>query len=180
MESKAKFLGHPIHQMLIVFPLGLFIAAITFDVLYLFTDNPMWATVAFWNIAGGVIGGLVAAVFGLIDWLAIPNKTRAKTVGALHGFANVVVVVLFVMSWLFRWATPGYLPDFLTFALALIAVGIAGVGGWLGGELVDRLGVGVDPGAHLNAPSSLSERPASERASGYERVAPDTRRQVRS
>jgi uncharacterized membrane protein len=108
MESKAKFLGHPIHQMLIVFPLGLFIAAITFDVLYLFTDNPMWATVSFWNIAGGVIGGLVAAVFGLIDWLAIPSNTRAKTIGALHGFINVMVVVLFVMSWLFRWPNPNY------------------------------------------------------------------------
>ena len=180
MESKAKFLGHPIHQMLIVFPLGLFIAAITFDVLYLFTDNPMWATVSFWNIAGGVIGGLVAAVFGLIDWLAIPNNTRAKTIGALHGFINVIVVVLFVMSWLLRWPNPNYEPNMLAFGLALFAVAISGVAGWLGGELVDRLGVGVDPGAHLNAPSSLSKRPASERAATYDRVAPDTRGQVRS
>jgi uncharacterized membrane protein len=122
----------------------------------------------------------VAAVFGFIDWLAIPNNTRAKTIGALHGFINVVVVVLFIMSWMFRWANPDYTPAFLAFVLALIAVGIAGVAGWLGGELVDRLGVGVDPGAHLNAPSSLSERPVSERVATYDRVAPDTRRQVRS
>src|SRR5688572_24815953 len=100
MESKAKILGHPIHPMLIVFPLGLFIAALVFDILYLATDNPIWATVSFWNITGGIIGGLLAAVFGLWDWLAIPGGTRAKSVGLWHGVTNVVVVLLFVISWL--------------------------------------------------------------------------------
>jgi uncharacterized membrane protein len=180
MESKAKLLGHPIHPMLIVLPLGLFIAAFIFDVVYLLTDNPTWATVAFWNIAGGVIGGLLAAIFGLIDWLAIPDGTRAKSVGLMHGFTNVVVIVLFSISWLLRWPDPAYLPDTLTFILELIAIGVAGVSGWLGGELVDRLGVGVDSAAHLNAPSSLSDRPARESAAGYERASQETGGRVRT
>jgi|SRR4051812_36344867 uncharacterized membrane protein len=85
MESRAKLLGHPIHPMLIVLPLGLFIAAVVFDALYLWRGAQTFAAVAYWNIAGGVIGGLLAAVFGLVDWLAIPSGTRAKRIGLLHG-----------------------------------------------------------------------------------------------
>jgi uncharacterized membrane protein len=107
-------------------------------------------------IAAGVIGGLAAAVFGLVDWLAIPSGTRAKSVGLWHGLGNVVVVALFAVSWLIRWGDPNYVPTSLAFILSLFAVGLGSVTGWLGGELVNRLGVGVDPGAYLNAPSSLS------------------------
>jgi uncharacterized membrane protein len=63
--------GHPIHPFLVVFPLGLLITAVIFDVVYLATDNNAFATTAFWCIAAGIIGGLLAAVFGLIDWLNI-------------------------------------------------------------------------------------------------------------
>src|SRR5215207_812314 len=99
MESRAKLLGHPVHPMLIVLPLGLFIAAVVFDALYLWRGTPAFAAVSYWNIAGGVVGGLLAAVFGLIDWLAIPANTRAKRIGLFHGVANVVVVVLFSVAW---------------------------------------------------------------------------------
>ena len=112
MESKAKLLGHPIHPMLIVFPLGLLPVAAIFDIIYLYTDNGHWADVSYWIIAAGVIGGLVAAVFGLIDWLGIPNGTRAKSIGLVHGLTNVVVVVLFIVSWLLRRPNPAA-PDLL-------------------------------------------------------------------
>src|ERR1051325_5219992 len=92
MESRAKLAGHPIHPMLIVLPLGLFIGAVVFDAVYLWKGFIGFAVVAFWNIAGGIVGGLLAAVFGLIDWLAIPSGTRAKRIGLLHGGTNVVVV----------------------------------------------------------------------------------------
>jgi hypothetical protein len=71
--------------MLIVFPLGSLITALIFDVLYFATDNDAFATTAFWCIAAGIIGGLLAAVFGLIDWLNIPSGTRAKAIGIWHG-----------------------------------------------------------------------------------------------
>ncbi len=163
MESKAKLLGHPVHPMLIVFPLGLLATAVVFDAITLATQDGRWSEMAFWMIAAGVLGGLAAAVFGLIDWLAIPSGTRAKAVGLWHGASNVAVVALFVGSWLLRRDAPAA-PGGQALALSFVAAGLALVAGWLGGELVDRLGVGVDRGAHLNAPSSLSGRPASENA----------------
>src|ERR687897_1106191 len=106
MESRAKLLGHPIHQMLIVFPLGLLGMAVIFDLLALALAEGYWSEIAFWMIAAGVVTGLMAAPFGAIDWWAIPSGTRAKRVGALHGIGNVVVVLLFALSWLMRRDAP--------------------------------------------------------------------------
>jgi uncharacterized membrane protein len=112
-------------------------------------------------MAAGIIGGLVAALFGVIDWLGIPRGTRAKSVGTLHGLGNVVVILLFGASWLLRRSTPSE-PGILAYIFSFVGVATVTFTGWLGGELVDRLGVGVARGAHLNAPSSLSNRPATE------------------
>src|ERR671927_431820 len=99
MESRAKLAGHPIHPMLIVFPLGLLGMAVFFDIIYLVSNNSRWVEGAYYKIGAGVLSGLLAAVFGLIDWLAIPQGTRAKRIGLLHGAGNVVVVALFALSW---------------------------------------------------------------------------------
>ena len=163
MESRATLLGHPIHPMLIVLPLGLLIAAVVFDGVYLAQGSGTFAALAYWNIGAGVVGGLLAAVFGLIDWLAIPSGTRAKRIGLLHGGANVLVVLTFALVWLARGDHVYYATTTGLFALELGALVLASVGGWLGGELVDRLGVGVHDGAHLDAPSSLTGRPARMR-----------------
>jgi uncharacterized membrane protein len=149
--------------MLIVLPLGLFIAAVIFDGLFLWRGNAAFATVAYWNIAGGIIGGLLAAVFGLIDWTAIPAGTRAKRIGLLHGGANVLVVALFAFVWWTRSNAVDPMPTTNLFVIEVAALLLGSVAGWLGGELVDRLGVGVDDGAHLDAPNSLSGRPAFQR-----------------
>ena len=155
MESRAKLFGHAIHPILIVYPLGLLSAAVVFDVIYLITLNPTWTTVSYWMIAAGILGGLMAAVFGLIDFLAIPSGTRARRIGLLHGIINLCVMILFIASWLLRRNSPE-VPSSLAFALSFTGVGASLLGGWLGGELVERLGVGVTPGANLNAPNSLT------------------------
>ena len=162
MESKVKLFGHPVHPMLIVLPLGLLSAAVVFDVVRLVTDDPTFNAVAFWNIAAGVVGGLLAAVFGAWDWTHIPSDTRAKRIGAMHGGGNVVVVTLFAISWVLRLGADRYEPSLLAYLLSFGGLVLATVTGWLGGELVDRLGVGVDRGAHLNASNSLSGEPVSE------------------
>jgi uncharacterized membrane protein len=161
MDARAKLLGHPIHQMLIVFPLGLLATSFFFDVARLTLGKPELGAVSYWMIFAGVIGGLLAAVFGLIDWLAIPGGTRAKMIGMWHGGGNVIVTGLFAASWFLRRPAPMQPPS-MAIILSGIAVGLALITGWLGGELVDRLGVGVDEGAHLDAPSSLSGRPAGK------------------
>ena len=157
MESRAKLFGHPIHQQLIVFPLGLLVTSIVFDVIYLITDKSLWAVVAFWMIVAGVVGGLAAAPFGLWDWIGIPNNTRAKRIGLLHGVGNVIVILLFAASLMIRKDNTA-LPEGFAILLSAVGVAIGAVTGWLGGELVTRLGIGVDSGANPEAPSSLSER----------------------
>jgi len=155
MKGRATALGHAIHPMLIVFPLGLLSTSLVWDIVRLSTGDGMWGFCAFWTIVAGVIGGLLAAIPGFIDWLAIPSGTRASRVGIWHMGLNVLVLALFVVSLILRAnarypmaAWPNLLPGWIGIGLALIS-------GWLGGELVEQLGVSVKPGADLQAPSSL-------------------------
>lgn len=165
MITPAKVLGHPIHQQLIVFPLGLLGTAAVFDAVYLATRSETMAVVAFWMMVAGIVGGLMAAPFGWIDWFSIPRGTRAKSIGLAHGVTNMIVVTLFIASVWLRWNRPSD-PETLAQVLSFAAVALALLGGWLGGELVSRLAVGVHDGAHLNSPNSLSGRPAHENAAG--------------
>jgi uncharacterized membrane protein len=174
MESRAKALGHPIHQMLIPFPFGLLSTAVIFDIVSLFVGNAARANtlslVAFWMIAAGLVGGLIAAPFGLIDYLAIPKGTRANSVGLLHGVGNILMLVLFAVSLWLRYTSPAlagtHQPTTMAFFIALVAFMLAGATGWLGGELVTRLSVGMDDGAHLDAPNSLTTSSARTDAHG--------------
>jgi uncharacterized membrane protein len=158
VKTGAKLLGHHLHPMLIVFPLGLLSTAFIFDIALWATERRVFVPLAYWLIPAGLIGGGVAALFGWIDWFAIPSGTRAKTVGLTHGFVNVVVLLLFFSSW---WLRPNSQTEPGSFALLLSVGGalLALVGGWLGGELVERLGIGVHPGAHADAPNSLTSDP---------------------
>jgi uncharacterized membrane protein len=157
MKGRATVLGHAIHPMLIVFPLGLLATSLVWDICRLSSGNGMWGFTAFWTIVAGVIGGLVAAIPGFIDWMAIPNGTRAHSVGIWHMGLNVLVLALFVFSLILRANAPlGYtLAAWPSFLPGWIGIGVALVSGWLGGELVEQLGVSVRPGADLQAPSSL-------------------------
>jgi uncharacterized membrane protein len=153
MHARARFLGHPVHQMLVVFPLGLLATAVIFDVIHLVGGSQTMAAVSYWMIAAGLVGGLLAAPFGLVDWLGIPKSTRARRIGAMHGLGNVLVLLLFGLSFVLRDQT--YAPDLGEVIWAFAGAAIALVTAWLGGELVDRLSVGVDEDAGVNAPSSL-------------------------
>ncbi len=155
MESSAKAAGHPIHQQLVVFPLGLLATAVVFDIIGLITDVEGFGVASYYMIAAGVLAGLLAAVFGAIDYLAVPAGTRARRIGALHGGGNVVVVVLFAVSWLLRTDEPAHTPGTVAFVLALLGALLATATGWLGGELVDRLGIGVAPDAGPDTPASF-------------------------
>jgi uncharacterized membrane protein len=159
MESRAKLLGHPVHQTLVVFPLGLLAGAVGFDVAYLASSNGRWAETAYWLIGAGVVTGLLAAPFGFIDWLAIPRRTRAKRVGLIHAVTNVGALLLFAVSWSLR-RDSAMLPPAEALVCSFLAVAGAMIAAWFGGELVDRLGIGVSPLAHPDAPSSLSQATA--------------------
>jgi uncharacterized membrane protein len=154
-----KLLGHYVHPMLIVFPLGLFVTSIVFDIIRMVTGTPVYSTVAYWMIAAGIVGGLLAAVFGFLDWRELSGGSRAHRLGKWHGLGNVLVVALFAASWFLRRPDPSA-PSTLAILLSLLGGAVGLVTSWIGGELVERLGIGVDEGANSNAPSSLSGQPA--------------------
>jgi uncharacterized membrane protein len=140
-----KLFGHPIHTVLVAFPIGLLSTSVIFDWAGWFTGNDQLTAVAFYMLASGIAFGLAAALFGLFDWLGIRSATRAKAVGLWHGLGNGVVLVLFGASLWLRWQAGG--PEFASMTaryLALAGAALLLVTGWLGGELVYRLGIGVD------------------------------------
>lgn len=172
MQTRVRAFGHAVHPMLVVFPLGLFITGTIFDLIHLVSDNGTFAEVGFWMISAGIIGAVLAAITGAADLTKVPRDSRAKRVGALHGTLNAVVLVLFVISWLIRVNNADRAAGAGAFTVEVIAVAIGGAAAWLGGELVDRLGIGVHDDANPNAPSSLAhgENGATSRAHGRPRA----------
>ena len=138
MKPRARILGHPLHRVLIVFPLGLLATSFFFDVAWLVRGGTQLALVAWWLIFAGVAGGVAAAIFGVIDWLAIPRATRARRVGALHGGGMGIVAVLYAGSWLLRRDAPAD-PEALAILLSGVGVLLTVITGWLGGELAERM-----------------------------------------
>ncbi|MEW2426731.1 DUF2231 domain-containing protein [Micromonospora sp. NPDC047644] len=163
MESRLKVLGHPVHPMLVMFPVALLATAVLFDLVDTVGGPDFLGEVAYWNITVGLIGGLLAAAAGSFDLLAIPSGTRAKRVGLLHAGANVAVILLFAAVWAVRLNADSRAAGGALIAIELVALAILGISAWLGGELVDRLGVGVDSDAGLDAPSSLRPPTAAQR-----------------
>ncbi|GHJ17933.1 MULTISPECIES: DUF2231 domain-containing protein [unclassified Micromonospora] len=163
MESRLKVLGHPVHPMLVMFPVALLVTAVIFDVVDTVGGPDLLGEVAYWNITVGLIGGLLAAGAGAFDLLALPTGTRAKRVGLLHAAANIAVILLFAAVWVVRLNAGSRNAGGALIAIEVVAVAILGISAWLGGELVDRLGVGVDPDHDLNASSSLRPTSANHR-----------------
>ena len=154
MESHSKVAGHPLHPILIALPLGLLTTSLIFDVRAKTRLDATDSKIARALIGAGVLSGLVAAIPGIVDWLNVPDNSRAKSIGLLHGGGNILALALFALSWKKRRPNETQ-PDTSAVALSVIAGAILGLTGWLGGEMVYRLGIGVDPGANPDAPNSL-------------------------
>jgi uncharacterized membrane protein len=142
MRTPASIAGHPIHPMLIVFPVGLLIFSLICDVISTRSADPtMWALVAFYTMVGGFIGALAAAVPGLIDLLSLADKAIKKT-AITHMSINLVVVALYAVNIWLRASTTTTTGTPLV--LSAVAVALLAVSGWLGGKMVHEYGVGVD------------------------------------
>jgi uncharacterized membrane protein len=158
METRARLFGHPIHQMLIPIPFGLIATGVVLDIISRFVRVDVLTVVSFWNLAIGIGMGLIAAIFGIIDWTGLPKHTRARRVGVFHATANVTVIVLLAIALSQRAGERFFRLTDIAFVLELVALAVVLIAGWLGGELVDRMGIGVAPEAHPNAPSALRKR----------------------
>jgi len=144
MRTPASIAGHPIHPMLIVFPVGLLIFSLVCDLISTRSADPTtWALVAFYTMVGGFIGALVAAVPGLVDLLSLTDKAIKKT-AITHMSINLVVVALYALNiWLRASATTNTNTG-TPLLLSVVGIALLAVSGWLGGKMVHEHGVGVD------------------------------------
>ncbi|HXS57406.1 MAG TPA: DUF2231 domain-containing protein [Hanamia sp.] len=144
MRSKASFKSHPIHPILVSFPIAFLIGTFVADVIGKFSENnSLWQTGFYLEIAG-IVTGLLAAIPGFIDYLfTVPPNSSAKKRGLKHALVNVSHLVLFFIAWLLR----GNEKADTTLILIIEAVGVIliFIAGYLGGTLVYRNQIGVDP-----------------------------------
>lgn len=138
--------GHPFHPLLVTVPIGAWVASLVFDIISRANDEDaaVFAEGAYWLIAIGVVGALAAALFGLLDLMGIPRGTVAHKTALMHMGLNLTVVLLFVINFLVR-RNDGYemAAGGLPLVLSVLALGLLGVSGWLGGRLAYRYGVRV-------------------------------------
>ena len=156
MASPASIQKHPIHPMLIPFPIALWIFSLVCDLIYAMDwGTIIWNDMAFYTMAGGVLGALAAAVPGYLDYRSLSDPS-VKRIGQWHMLINLSIVVLFVINLSLRmWSEPGaVLPSLLS----LIGIGMLSVSGWLGGELVYVHRVAVKPEPRVVAPPKERNR----------------------
>jgi uncharacterized membrane protein len=147
MASKASIMGHPVHPMLIPFPLALWVFSFIADVLYLLRDDFLWLVVAKYTLAGGIVGGALAAVPGLIDWLAL-KSSEVKRIANWHARLNVIALLIFAASLYLRTRYGRSIVNgSMTIPVLLSGLGVIliSISGWLGGSLSYDHGVGVKP-----------------------------------
>ena len=157
MASRASIGGHPIHPMLIPFPIGLFVFSFIADLVYLWQGNPIWRDyVAFYTMLGGIIGAAAAAIPGLIDWATLTDRAAVK-VANWHARVNIFTLVVFVVSFYLRTTSgAAWIPNLPMLPFILSIVGVIGltIAGWLGGQLVFAHGVAVDTQAAPKEPET--------------------------
>lgn len=141
MASPASIKKHPVHPMLVGFPIGLWVFALVCDVVRTAGGNTVWQTVAMYCIAAGIVGALVAAIPGLIDYFSI-DEAAMKRIANLHLAVNLSAVVVFAINLWLRFHLPA--ESHLPLGMSIVGVLAIGIGGWLGGEMVYVKGMAVE------------------------------------
>jgi nitrite reductase/ring-hydroxylating ferredoxin subunit/uncharacterized membrane protein len=144
MRSKASIKAHPLHPILVAFPIGLWVASLIFDLIAVNSNNNLLWAAGFFCVLGGCIGAALAAIPGVIDLLSIvPPRSSAKQRGYIHGALNTTALLLFIAV---AWQRGGPWPEPEPISLYLSAAGVllVGISGWLGGTLVYRNQIAVD------------------------------------
>src|SRR4029434_8234795 len=141
MRTPASITRHPIHPMLVPFPIGLWVFSFVCDLIFVFgTGDAVWKTIALYAMVGGLVGALAAAIPGLIDLLSLPEGPRKTAV--LHMTLNLTIVALFAINlWLRIRSGDAGASSTTTVWLSCAAILLLLVSGWLGGKLVYEGGV---------------------------------------
>ncbi|MGO2008017.1 DUF2231 domain-containing protein [Halomonas sp. XH26] len=142
IKSRAALAGHPLHPVMIHFPVAALMALVASDLAYWYTQDPFWLRSGLWLAGVGAFGGWIASVAGIIDLVTVARIRRLIT-GWSHAIVAVVMLSLASLNWLLRFNEPGaVLPWGL--AISLVTACLIALAGWLGGQLVYEHAVGVD------------------------------------
>jgi uncharacterized membrane protein len=141
-RSTAKIAGHPLHPMIVPFPIAFFFSTLVTDLLYLNTERAGFATASMWLLGAGIAGALLAAVLGFADFLG-DRRVRLLRQAWLHMTGNLVLVALEVVNFLLRAGEGGPTVTGGLAALSLAAVVLLLFNGWMGWEMVYRRHVGI-------------------------------------
>jgi uncharacterized membrane protein len=144
MQGKATIAGHPIHPMLVSLPIGFFVGALVCDILLAITHNPLWPQISVVLIGFGIVGALLAALFGFVDYFTAPMPVDAKATATRHMILNLLGVVIFAIAFWLRWNDNVSSAGII---LTVVGVLVLAVSGWLGGHLAYHYGVGVERSA---------------------------------
>jgi nitrite reductase/ring-hydroxylating ferredoxin subunit/uncharacterized membrane protein len=144
MKSKAQIKGHPLHPILVAFPIAFFTGAFLFDLAGLILQRQGLHTTAMYLNGAGIAGGLAAAIPGIIDYIhTVPPASTAKERATKHALLNTINIVLFIAIFYIR--RNGSASAYLITALEMAGIVILSIAGWMGGTLVYRNQIGVDP-----------------------------------
>lgn len=156
MYTKARIAEHPIHPMLVAFPVALYVATVVALFVHVGTNDPFWYHMALWTNLAGVAMAIVAAVPGLVDLINLPTRSKARATGLRHAGFNVLALVLFTCSAAVLYRNFYHRPllhldDAAPIALGLVGLVATTAAGWLGWALVQTHHVGVKPTTHGSA-----------------------------
>jgi len=144
MRSRASIGSHPLHPMLVAFPIGLLVTSFIFDLVARWRDLPSLSSAAWYCIIAGLIGGVIAAIPGIVDLFSIvPPNSSARWRAYKHAILNGLVMVAFIADAAYRGG-PGVMADKTSLILSACGVVLIGCSGWLGATLVYRNQIAVD------------------------------------
>jgi uncharacterized membrane protein len=146
MKSSVEVAKHPLHPMLVPIPIACFLLTLIGDLAYTGTNNTFWYSFSTWTMGIGIIGGLLAAIPGLMDYFKVVPEGEAKRQASTHMVLNLGIVSLFVINLLVRLYTTASVGAnwWLSLTLTIVANLALLYSGWLGGELVYRHRLGVE------------------------------------
>ncbi|ROP41920.1 DUF2231 domain-containing protein [Saccharothrix texasensis] len=153
MHHRVQIARCAAQPILVISPPGLLTTAVGFDLLRILTHRTEFDVTAAHLIAAGVVMGVLSTAAAWIEWsVSTPPRSPVRQVGRLQALTNVVMLTLFASSWLLRAEQPAWQATGPALALACTGVLVGAIGGWLGGELVERLGAAEHSRTNLPKP----------------------------
>ncbi len=142
VRSTASIAGHPLHPMVVPFPIAFLVGTLVTDIVYLATGDPFWARMSLYLVGAGLVMGAIAAILGLTDFFTI-RRVRSLSAGWIHFLGNAAALLLSLANVWIRAGSPAAAVLPAGIILSAVTTAILGVTGWMGGELSYRYEIGV-------------------------------------